>query len=108
MLAALEFCPDVIHVHDWFASLVPNVLDRVYTDSSYTKIATNLTIHNLAAQGAFGFGALVLAGLEEWGLIHVGIPRLASIVNFPGRGIHFAALGHHTTHPHPPPTPPPP
>jgi len=90
MLPELEFFPDVIHIHDWFASLVPNLLDRVYTDSSYAKIATNLTIHNLAAQGSFGFGALVLAGLEEWGLIHVGIPGLDSIVNFLGRGIHFA------------------
>jgi starch synthase len=90
MLPQLEFFPDVIHIHDWFAALVPNLLDRVYTDSSYAKIATNLTIHNLAAQGVFGFGALVLAGLEEWGLIHVGIPGLDSIVNFLGRGIHFA------------------
>jgi ADP-glucose type glycogen/starch synthase len=90
MLPELEFFPDVIHVHDWFAALVPNLLDRVYTDGPYAKIATNLTIHNLTAQGVFGFGALVLAGLEEWGLIHVGIPGLDSIVNFLGRGIHFA------------------
>jgi starch synthase len=32
----------------------------------------------------------VLAGLEEWGLIQVGIPGLDSVVNFLGRGIHFA------------------
>src|SRR6202162_2426867 len=90
MLPELEFFPDVIHVHDWFAALVPNLLDRVYSEGAYEKIATNLTIHNLAAQGTFGFGALVLAGLEEWGLIQVGIPGLDSVVNFLGRGIHFA------------------
>jgi starch synthase len=90
MLPALEFFPDVIHIHDWFAALVPNLLDRVYSEGAYAKIATNLTIHNLAAQGTFGFGALVLAGLEEWGLIQVGIPGLDSVVNFLGRGIHFA------------------
>ena len=90
MLRALEFFPDVIHIHDWFAALVPNLLDRVYSEGAYAKIATNLTIHNLAAQGTFGFGALVLAGLEEWGLIQVGIPGLDSVVNFLGRGIHFA------------------
>ncbi|HEY0832178.1 MAG TPA: glycogen/starch synthase [Candidatus Dormibacteraeota bacterium] len=90
MLPTLEFFPDVIHVHDWFAALVPNLLDRVYSEGAYAKIATNLTIHNLAAQGTFGFGALVLAGLEEWGLIQVGIPGLDSVVNFLGRGIHFA------------------
>jgi len=90
MLPALEFFPDVIHIHDWYAALVPNLLDRLYTDNAYSEIATNLTIHNLAAQGVFGFGALVLAGLEEWGLIRVGIPGLDNVVNFLGRGIHFA------------------
>jgi ADP-glucose type glycogen/starch synthase len=90
MLPLLEFVPDVIHVHDWFAALVPNLLDRVYSSGLYSEIATNLTIHNLAAQGTFGFGALMLAGLEEWGLIQVGIPALDSVVNVLGRGIHFA------------------
>src|SRR5260370_11780288 len=81
MLPALEFWPDIIHIHDWFAALVPNLLERVYTQGKYSEIATNLTIHNLAAQGVFGFGALVRAGLEEWGLIRVGIPGLANLVN---------------------------
>src|SRR5258708_24734438 len=92
MVGGLEFFPDVIHVHDWFAALVPNLLERVYSEGAYAKIATNLTIHNLAAQGTFGFGALVLAGLEEWGLIQVGIPGLDSVVNVMGRGIHFAGV----------------
>ena len=90
MLPALDFIPDVIHVHDWFAALVPNLLDRVYNHGSYAEISTNLTIHNLAAQGVFGFGALVMAGLDEWGLIQVGVPGLDSVVNALGRGIHFA------------------
>jgi len=90
MLPALEFFPDVIHVHDWYAALVPNLLERVYTSGKYAEIATNLTIHNLSAQGVFGFGALVLAGLEEHGLIRVGIPGLDNVVNVLGRGIHFS------------------
>ncbi|GAC1668278.1 MAG: hypothetical protein PVS3B2_07730 [Candidatus Dormibacteraceae bacterium] len=90
MLPALEFWPDAIHIHDWFAALVPNLLERVYTQGKYSEIATNLTIHNLAAQGVFGFGALMLAGLDEWGLIHVGIPGLDNVVNTLGRGIEFA------------------
>src|SRR5450631_1417975 len=90
MLPKLEFFPDVIHVHDWFAALVPNLLERVYSKGPYAEIATNLTIHNLAAQGVFGFGALMLAGLEQWGLIQVGIPGLDNVVNVLGRGIHLA------------------
>ena len=90
MLPALEFFPDVIHVHDWWGALIPNLLDRVYESDGYTDIATALTIHNLSAQGVFGFGAVMLAGLQEWGLIRLGIPGLDNVVNFLGRGIHFA------------------
>ena len=90
MMPALDFFPDVVHVHDWYAALIPNMLDRVYDRDPYSEIATTLTIHNLSAQGVFGFGALVLAGLQEWGLIRLGIPGLDNVVNFLGRGIHFA------------------
>src|SRR5207302_1396620 len=47
---------------------------------------------NLASQGIFGSGALHLAGLEPWGLLKVGVPHLDDIVNFLGRGIHFADI----------------
>jgi starch synthase len=90
MLPQLEFKPDVIHSHDWFPALVPNLLDRVYTSDFYSDIATALTIHNLSAQGVFGFGALMLAGLQEWGLLKLGFPGLDNIVNMLGRGIHNA------------------
>jgi ADP-glucose type glycogen/starch synthase len=90
MLPALEFSPDVIHIHDWWAALVPNLIDRVYTEGPAVEAATALTIHNLAAQGVFGFGALTLGGLDKWGLIRVGIPGLDNVVNVLGRGIHFA------------------
>ena len=90
MLPALEFFPEVIHVHDWWGALIPNLLDRVYEGEAYEDIATTLTIHNLSAQGVFGFGALMLAGLQEWGLIKLGIPGLDNVVNVLGRGIHFA------------------
>ena len=90
MLPALQFSPDVIHIHDWYAALVPNLIERVYTDGPTAETATALTIHNLAAQGVFGFGALTLAGLDKWGLIRVGIPGLDNVVNVLGRGIHYA------------------
>ncbi len=90
MLPALEFFPDILHVHDWWGALIPNLLERVYVDDRYADIATTLTIHNLSAQGIFGFGALMLAGLQEWGLIKLGIPGLDNVVNVLGRGIHYA------------------
>src|SRR5438309_11378285 len=45
MLPALDFFLDVIHVHDWFGALLPNLLDRVYDTEPYADIATTLTIH---------------------------------------------------------------
>ena len=90
MMPKLDFFPDVVHVHDWYGALIPNLLDRVYDGDEYADIATALTVHNLSAQGVFGFGALVLAGLQEWGLIRLGIPGLDNVVNALGRGIHFA------------------
>ncbi|HKF78243.1 MAG TPA: glycogen/starch synthase [Candidatus Dormibacteraeota bacterium] len=91
MLRPLGFVPDVIHVHDWHAALIPNLLERLYAeDAELARIATVLTLHNLAFQGQFGPATLRLAELEGWGLIRVGVPHLDDVVNFLGRGIHFA------------------
>jgi ADP-glucose type glycogen/starch synthase len=90
MLEPVGFRPDVIHMHDWQPALVPNLIDRLYADGPIGDIATVLTIHNLSAQGQYGFGALTLAGLERWGLLRVGIPGLDDVVNILGRGIYYA------------------
>ncbi|MDQ6691411.1 MAG: glycogen synthase, partial [Candidatus Dormibacteraeota bacterium] len=93
MLKPLHFMPDVIHVHDWHTALVPNLLDTLHgSDPEMARIATVLTIHNLAFQGVLGFGSLHLAGLESWGLIKLGLPQLDDVVNILGRGVHFADI----------------
>jgi starch synthase len=91
MLRPLDFVPDVIHVHDWHTALIPNMLERLYgSDPELSKIATVLTLHNLAFQGVFGPESLRLAELDRWGLIQVGIEHLDEVVSFLGRGIYFA------------------
>jgi starch synthase len=46
--------PDVFHVHDWQAALIPVYLKTVYaTDPALLGAATVLTIHNAAYQGKF-------------------------------------------------------
>ena len=46
--------PDVFHVHDWQAALIPVYLRTVYaTDPALSGTATVLTIHNAAYQGKF-------------------------------------------------------
>src|SRR5579862_2240669 len=69
--AALEvsrrlFTADVIHCHDWQASLVPAYLkDPRSTDPHFLQIRTLLTIHNLGYQGIFNRSALGEIGLPE-------------------------------------------
>lgn len=91
MLRPVGFLPDVVHLHDWHVALVPNMLEKVYAaDPELSAIGTALTIHNIAFQGQFGSGSMHLAGLENWGLIKVGVPQLDDVVNLLGRGIYFA------------------
>ena len=46
--------PEVFHLHDWQAALIPVYLRTVYAaDPALSRAATVLTIHNAAYQGAF-------------------------------------------------------
>ena len=46
--------PDIFHVHDWQASLIPGYLKTVYAgDPELRRCATVLTIHNAGYQGLF-------------------------------------------------------
>ena len=79
-IARRVFATDIIHCHDWQASLVPAYLKNPrMVDPALLGIRTLLTLHNLGYQGVFGrhlFGDLGLppeydtaAGLEFWGHI---------------------------------------
>ena len=67
MRGALEFLaqqktpPDVIHVHDWQAGLVPLYVNTLYR-GAFPKTRTVATIHNLAYQGRFWKGFLPVTG----------------------------------------------
>ena len=55
-LAALNYMdwiPDVIHCHDWQASLVPVFLRTQFADTAIKDAKTVLTIHNLRFQGVY-------------------------------------------------------
>lgn len=53
-LKQLGWKPDIVHVHDWQAGLMPVLLRTVYSaDSFFAGIKSVLTIHNLAYQGVF-------------------------------------------------------
>lgn len=48
LLETLDWIPDIIHVHDWHAGLIPNILRYLPDTSPYKNIATVQTIHNSA------------------------------------------------------------
>ena len=51
-LPFLDFCPDIIHCHDWQTGLIPVFLHTVFGDDNfYAGIKTVFTIHNLQFQG---------------------------------------------------------
>ncbi|MBQ6388834.1 MAG: glycogen synthase [Mogibacterium sp.] len=60
-LAALNYMnwiPDVIHCHDWQASLVPVFLRTQFADTAIKDAKTVLTIHNLRFQGVYNIPTL--------------------------------------------------
>lgn len=66
---ALQFYPDVIHVHDWPTCLVPIYLNTVEAGGPLARAATVLTIHNMGYQGWFSKDDLWVTGLG-WGQFH--------------------------------------
>ncbi len=86
-----RWAPDVFHVHDWHAAMLPLYLRTTYAwDRLFRSSRSLLTIHNLGHQGVFG--ASVLSDLELGGStarIHQEDLR-AGRINFLKHGILFA------------------
>lgn len=92
MLNRLDWCPDIIHCHDWHTAIVPNWLKTIYKDDPFfAQTATVYTIHNLAYQGIFGYRVLEIAGIDEYGFMyHPEMADLTEVVDLMARGIFFA------------------
>lgn len=50
---ALDWFPDVMHVHDWPAAVVPVCLNARELETEFAETGSVLTIHNLGHQGVF-------------------------------------------------------
>lgn len=51
-LTYLDAMPDIVHVHDWQAAIIPTLIhENYYNDARFAKIKTILTIHNPAFKG---------------------------------------------------------
>jgi starch synthase len=84
------FAADILHCHDWQASLVPVYLkDARIVDPSLLGIRTLLTIHNLGYQGVFSRRDLRDIGLPD-ALYHPGALEFRGGISFLKAGIVFA------------------
>jgi starch synthase len=84
----LDWCPDVIHCHDWHTGLVPNWLKTTYREDLFFRDSRALfTIHNLAYQGLFSRDILAITGISDQASFE---PDLGEMVVFMARGIIFA------------------
>jgi len=89
LLKEINFKPDIIHVHDWQAALIPvylktlNVLDPFYKD-----IKTVLTIHNIGYQGLFPKEEFPKLGLD-WSLFNIEGLEFYDKINILKGGMEF-------------------
>jgi glycogen synthase len=83
---------DVVHAHDWQASLVPVLLARMFrTHASLRRLPTVLTIHNLAYQGVFDASWLPHLGLG-WELMRMDAMEYWGRISYLKGGIVFSRL----------------
>lgn len=88
LLHTLRFVPDVIHVHDWQAALIPAYVKTLYA-GRFPRTKTVLTIHNLSFQGRFWHWDLPMTGLD-WSLFNPRQLEFWGKLNFLKGGIVFA------------------
>ncbi len=89
LLKEINFKPDIIHVHDWQASLIPVYLKTLYAkDDFYKSIKTILTIHNIGYQGLFPREEFPKLGLD-WSLFNIEGFEFYGKINILKAGIEF-------------------
>jgi starch synthase len=84
--------PQIIHVNDWQTGLIPVYLRTLYRDHPVLgSMATLLTIHNLAYQGAFWHYDMAMTGLG-WDLFTPAGIEFYGKINFLKGGLVFSDL----------------
>ena len=90
LLKEINFKPDIIHVHDWQASLIPVYLKAIYAKGPFYKnIKTVLTIHNIGYQGLFSKDRYPKLGLD-WSLFNIEGLEFYDKINILKGGMEFS------------------
>jgi starch synthase len=87
----MDFAPDIIHAHDWQASLLPMLVKTLFgKDPRFARTRTLLTIHNLMYQGSFPVSIGPDTNMTSYAeLFHQDLMK-AGRVNFLLQGILYA------------------
>lgn len=88
---ALDWIPDVIHLHDWPTALAATMLETIEAAPPFDRTASVLTIHNLAHQPWFDPAGIAIAQLPQ-GLFHPGVLENFGAVNPMKGGMAYATL----------------
>jgi len=92
LLKEINFKADIIHVHDWQASLIPVYLKTLFSkDSFYKNTKTVLTIHNIGYQGLFSRLEFPKLGLD-WSEFNIEGLEFYDKVNILKGGIIFSDM----------------
>lgn len=92
LLKEINYKADIIHIHDWQASLVPVYLKNLYkTDAFYQNMATLLTIHNIGYQGLFPKEEFFKLGLS-WSLFDIEGLEFYGKINLLKGGMEFSDI----------------
>jgi len=90
LLKEIDFCPDILHLHDWQSSLMAVYLKNLYASQNFYKnIKSVLTIHNIGYQGIFVKEEFAKLGLD-WKLFDINGLEFYNQVNLLKGGIIFA------------------
>ena len=92
LLKEIKFKADILHVHDWQASLIPVYLKTIFgKDAFYKNMRTLLTIHNMGYQGLFPREEFPKLGLN-WGLFNMEGLEFFGRVNILKGGLLFSDI----------------
>lgn len=88
MMEKIDFTPNIIHVHDWHAAMIPMLLVHKYSwIDAFKNIRKILTIHNLRFQGIYNPIVMEsLFGIQGY----VGSVMANGNVNYLQAGIQYA------------------
>ena len=92
LLKELNFKPDIIHLHDWQAALIPVYLKTLFAkDPFYKFIKTVLTVHNIGYQGLFPKEEFPKLGLD-WSLFDIEALEFYGKINCLKGGMEFCEI----------------